>query len=64
MQAGETNPDALNWDRLEELFSAAIEVPRHRQAAFIEQKTADAPQLRKRLQALLDHDSGAAHSIR
>jgi eukaryotic-like serine/threonine-protein kinase len=51
------------WERLEELFARAIELPRERRAAFAESETASDPELRAELLALLDHDTGAAGRI-
>ncbi|HEV3201631.1 MAG TPA: serine/threonine-protein kinase [Bryobacteraceae bacterium] len=55
--------NAHRWERLEELFAAAADLPRDRQDAFVEHETASDPDLRRKLRALLDHDSGAGQRI-
>ncbi len=51
------------WERLEELFAKAVELPCDRRAAFVERETGSDPELRAQLVDLLDHDTGAAGRI-
>lgn len=51
------------WERLEELFAEAVELPPDLQSSFVDRETASDPGLRKQLRALLEHDSGAASRI-
>jgi serine/threonine protein kinase len=55
--------DPQRWQRLEELFEAALDLPPDLQSAFVERETADDSELRRELRALLDHDSAAAGRI-
>jgi len=55
--------NASRWERLEELFTAAADLPQASQAAFIEQETASDPELKRELQHLLAHDTGAKSRI-
>ena len=56
--------DSSCWERLEELFAAAVEVPLERRDVFIERETGSDPELQRRLRALLDHDTGAIRESR
>lgn len=55
--------DAGRWQRLEELFAQAVELPPHRRDAFIQQAAGGDAELRQKLQALLDHDASAGARI-
>ncbi|HEV3201629.1 MAG TPA: hypothetical protein VGZ73_27205, partial [Bryobacteraceae bacterium] len=61
--SGVMEENAHRWERLEELFAAAADLPRDRQDAFVEHETASDPELRRKLRALLDHDSGAGQRL-
>jgi tetratricopeptide (TPR) repeat protein len=56
-------PSASSWQRLEELFAEAVELPADRRTAFVEQATAGDPELRRQLLGLLEHDTGAGERI-
>ena len=50
-------PDQSTWDRVGELFAAAIDLPPAGRAAFVEARTADAPAVRAQvLELLASHD--------
>jgi len=51
--------DHQHWQRLEELFATASEMPADDRSAFVDRETAGDSELRRELQALLDHDRGA-----
>ena len=51
------------WQRLEDLFAEAVELPPASRAAFVERETASDPELRSELLKLLHHDSGAGGRI-
>ncbi len=55
--------NAGQWERLEELFAAAADLPQVSQAAFIDRETACDPELKRELQHLLAHDAGARSRI-
>ena len=55
--------DAGRWQRLEELFAEAIELPAPSRDRFIERATHDDTELRRQLRALVDHDSSAGARI-
>ena len=55
--------DIRTWERLEELFTEAVGLPRESQAAFIERETASDPELRARISSLLRHDQEAGVRI-
>lgn len=46
------------WDRLQELFNQAVDLPAEQRAAFIEQQTIDDSSLRQELMELVECDSG------
>lgn len=46
------------WDRLQELFTQAVDLPADRRAAFIEEQTSGDSALRKELLELVECDSG------
>jgi tetratricopeptide (TPR) repeat protein len=50
-----------HWERLEQLFAAAADLPPDQQIALIGQETD--PELRRELRELLDHDRGAKDRI-
>jgi serine/threonine protein kinase/tetratricopeptide (TPR) repeat protein len=52
-----------DWQRLEGLFAAAVELPEDGRAAFVERETGADPELRRQLEALLESDAGAADRI-
>ena len=51
------------WERLEELFAEAVELPADLQSSFVDRETASDPALGKQLRALLEHDRGAASRL-
>ena len=51
------------WQRLEQLFAEAVELPRESQAAFVDRETASDPDLRHQLLALLRYDTDASARI-
>ena len=55
--------DIHRWERLEELFAQAVELPHESQAALIERETASDPELGARISALLHHDRIAGARI-
>ena len=57
------DPHARSWQRLEELFAEAVDLPRDSQTAFVDRETASDPELREQLRTLLDHDTGAGARI-
>ena len=48
------------WDRIQELFAAALEQPASERAAFLDQAISSDPHLRAEVQRLLDEREGAA----
>lgn len=56
-------PDIHSWNRLEELFAAAVELPPDRQRAFVVEETGSDAGLRDELLRLLEHDRGAGTRI-
>ncbi|WP_321473580.1 serine/threonine-protein kinase [uncultured Paludibaculum sp.] len=55
--------DLRSWERLEQLFEEAVDLPREKLAAFLERETASDPELGCRLRALLEHDTNAGARI-
>jgi serine/threonine protein kinase/tetratricopeptide (TPR) repeat protein len=47
-----------NWERLQQLFSQAVELPPEKREEFVKRETADNPELREELLDLLACDSG------
>ncbi|HEY8539816.1 MAG TPA: serine/threonine-protein kinase, partial [Steroidobacteraceae bacterium] len=47
-----------NWERLQQLFSRAVELPPEQREEFVKRETADNPELREELLGLLACDSG------
>ena len=60
---GTVDHNARRWERLEELFEQAVELPRESQPAFVERETASDPDLRRQLFDLLEHDTSAGSRI-
>lgn len=60
---GFVNQNARRWERLEELFAAAVDLPADRQAVFVDRETAGDAELRRQLLALLRYDAGAGERI-
>src|SRR3954462_733311 len=50
--------EQAQWDRLQDLFSKAVELSTPERATFVDRETADDPELRKDLLELLECDSG------
>lgn len=55
--------NARQWERLEELFAAAVDLPSGLRASFVEQETGGDSELRLELEALLEHDGRAKGRI-
>ena len=55
--------DVGRWERLEELFAAAVGLPPAGQAALVEREAASDPELGRQLMALLEHDRIAGTRI-
>src|SRR5947209_20630222 len=51
------------WQRLEQLFAAAADLPRDRQDALVDREAASDPELAEQLRALLHCDTGARERI-
>src|SRR5262245_29492699 len=51
------------WQKLDDLFAAAGELPATERASFVERATADDPEMRDRLHALLAHATSASGRI-
>jgi hypothetical protein len=57
------DPEGRRWERLEELFAAAADLPRNLQQEFVDRETAADPELGRQLRALLHCDTGAHDRI-
>jgi serine/threonine protein kinase len=55
--------DIQGWQRLEELFAEAVDLPPETRAAFIDRETGGDTELRRQLFALLEHDTNAGARI-
>src|SRR3954454_19406183 len=52
--------EQVQWDRLQDLFSKAVELSTAERDAFVARETAGDPELRQELLELLECDSGEA----
>ena len=57
------DPEGRRWERLEELFAAAADLPGDLRDAFVKRETASDPDLGRRLRALLHSDTVARDRI-
>jgi eukaryotic-like serine/threonine-protein kinase len=53
--------EQLQWERLQDLFSTAVELSTDARTSFVFSETVSDPELRKELLELLDSDSGASN---
>ena len=63
MDRRDLNPDSQYMERLDELFTAAVDLPPEGRAALLMRETARDPEVGRRLQKLLDYDRLAAGNI-
>jgi len=54
-----SSPDQIRWQRIEELFFEALDLPAADRAAFLDTKTAGDADLRKQVEAMLEADQNA-----